>query len=119
MIKNLTPHPMHVFPPDCPDRIEPGSVEPLAVVPPSGEVVRLGESVVNGPRALDGTGIPVVDITFGTGEGLPPFQLGVLLIVSRPVAMTNPRRGDLLVPHDVVRDLDGSTLGCRAFARPL
>jgi hypothetical protein len=29
MIVNLTPHPLHIYPPDTPDRIAAGSVTPL------------------------------------------------------------------------------------------
>lgn len=115
MIVNLTPHPMHVFPPDCPDRIERDAVQPAWVLPACVRPPRLGETEVGVPRTVDG--VPVVDITFGLGEGLPPVQPGVFLVVSRPVAMVNRDRSDLLVPHLPVRDLDGATLGCRALAR--
>lgn len=117
MLVNLTPHPMHVFPTDCPDRIERDSVEPTLVLPACVRPPRLGEQEVGPPQMLKG--VPVVDIVFGLGEGLPPTRPGVFLVVSRPVAMTSRSRTDLLVPHEVVRDLDGATLGCRAFARPV
>lgn len=117
VIVNLTPHPMHVFPPDCPDRIERDAVEPARVLPACVRPPRLGETEIGLPWAV--AGVPVVDITFGVGEGLPAPQPGVFLVVSRPVAMVNRHRSDLLVPHEVVRDLGGATLGCRAFARPV
>ncbi|GAA2623767.1 hypothetical protein GCM10010399_63800 [Dactylosporangium fulvum] len=117
MIVNLTPHPMHIYPADCPDRIVPGTVDPLVVLPAYDRPPRLGETELGAARPVDG--VPVVDIRFGGGEGLPEPGPGVWLVVSRPVAMVNRHRCDLLVPHHVVRDLDGSTLGCRAFGRPL
>lgn len=117
MIVNLTPHPMHVYPADCPDRIERDTVEPSWVLPACVRPPRLGETEIGLPWQV--AGVPVVDIAFGVGEGLPPRQPGVFLVVSRPVAMVNRDRTDLLVPHEVVRDLGGSTLGCRAFGRPM
>lgn len=117
MIVNLTPHPMHVFPPDCPDRVERDAIQPIAAFPACDQPPRLGETEVGPLRIV--SGVPVVDIVFGLGEGLPLVRPGVFLIVSRPVAMVNRDRADLLVPHEVVRDLDGATLGCRAFGRPV
>lgn len=121
MIVNLTPHPMHIFPMDCPDRIVPGSVEPLWTLPAcDGRPARLGETVVSPARFLDADfAAPVVDVVFGTAETLPPPVDGVWFLTSRPVAMASRDRTDLLVPHLPVRDLDGSTLGCRALARPV
>ncbi|GAA0719405.1 hypothetical protein Drose_05730 [Dactylosporangium roseum] len=117
MIINLTPHPMHVYSSTCPDRIVPGAVEPVVILPPCDRPPRLGETEIGRVRPVDG--VPVVDIRFGGGEGLPAPERGVWLVVSRPVAMVNRDRDDLLVPHEVVRDLDGRTLGCRAFGRPV
>lgn len=116
---NLTPHPMHIYPLDCPDTINPGAVQPIATIPPTaGLAVRLGETVVGlGPTLREG--IPTVDIRFGTADTLPATVPGQFLITSRPVAMANPGRADLLVPHQPVRDRNGNILGCRAFARPI
>lgn len=33
MIVNLTPHPLHIYPNDCPDRIEPDPARTYYVVP--------------------------------------------------------------------------------------
>ena len=119
MIVNLTPHPIHVFPADCPDRIEPGSWAPALVIPPhDGVPARVGE-IELGPGPEAEPSIPIVNIAFGSGNALPVPTAGVWLFVSRPIAMVNPDRRDLLVPFHEVRNLDGSVIGCRALARPV
>jgi len=98
---NLTPHPVRVVLPD-------GEI----VLPPSGQVARLGEEVR--PAGML-NGIPVVEKRL-TGLDLPPVQPGVFYVVSLAVAQV-ARREDLLVPDDLVRDERGQVVGCRRLAR--
>ena len=122
MIVNLTPHPVHIYPSDTPDRIEPGSVTTLRVIEPSAQhqPVRLGQHVV-GDDDLD-LGIPVERVAFGSSNNgvttLPPTVEGTYYLVSLVVGLAASDRNDLLVPHDTVRDISGSIIGSRKLARP-
>jgi len=102
-IINLTPHPVTVVGQDG---------EPTHVFMPSVPVPRCREEVVT---LGDLDGIPLVRKTLGQVENLPDPQEGVYYIVSLAVAQA-ARRPDLLVPDDMVRDEQGSILGCRRFA---
>lgn len=53
---------------------------------------------------------------FGAVTGLPDPREHVLYIVSQIVFDALPKRRDLLVPHDMVRDAQGRVTGCRGFA---
>jgi hypothetical protein len=129
MLINLTPHPMHIYPVNTPDRIEPGTVAATQVIYPSTDypTVRLGQTLL-GEETL-GDGMIVTRIAFGEATHLTPAPsspIGALpdpadntwYIVSTPVALASPHRSDLLVPYGHVRDLDGNVIGSRGFARP-
>ena len=123
MIVNLTPHAMHFFPAGTPDRIEPGTVTPTHIIPPSPchEAVRLGHRVT-AAMTMTVDGIVVDDVAFGADTGqadwLPEPQDGVWYLVSLPVGLAATHRTDLLVVHEPVRAMSGSALGCRKLARP-
>jgi hypothetical protein len=122
VIVNLTPHPLHLYAPDTPDRIAAGDVRPLHVLPPSREhqPARLGHQVI-GEEHLDEI-IPVVRVAFGLHDGqvtdLPDPRIGVWYVVSLVVGLAAAHRDDLLVLHDYVRDLQGRIVGCRTLGRP-
>jgi hypothetical protein len=120
-IVNLTPHPMHLFGPSTPDRIEPGTVPATQVIPPSQDppAARLGHTVF-GAEDL-GIGVTVERVAFGPDNGqpsLPEPVEGIWYLVSLVVGLAATGRSDLLVPHEYVRDLDGAVVGCRKLARP-
>ena len=122
MLVNLTPHPLHIYPPDTPERIVAGSVTPLCVIPPSADhrPARLGQTVI-GDDDL-GIGIPVQRVEFGPQSGsvdtLPEPVEGTWFIVSLVVGLAASDRRDLLVNLDYVRDVDGSIIGSRKLAVP-
>lgn len=122
MIVNLTPHPLHIYPADTPDRIVVGSVAPLRVLPPSAQQppARLGHQVI-GEQLIDDD-IPVALVAFGPREGqvsdLPEPRTGTWYVVSLVVGLAAVHRDDLLVLHEYVRDLDGHVIGSRMLARP-
>lgn len=122
MLVNLTPHPMHIYPTGTPDRIVPGTVIPVRVIDPCTDhpPARLGETILGLDNDID-VNIPVYRIRFdgANSSPLPATKAGTWYIVSRPVALAHPHRGDLLVPHGTIRDLDGKTLGATGFARPI
>jgi len=124
VLANLTLRATHIFPAGTPDRIEPGTVTPTHVIPPSPhhQPVRLGHQVA-APAALNLDGIVVDDLEFGADtdrvDWLPEPAEGTWYIVSLPVGLAATHRTDLLVVHEPVRDLNGNTLGCRKLARPV
>lgn len=58
----------------------------------------------------------VTRVVLGEVSGLPDYQYGVWLIVSRMVAETLPERADLIIPDETVRDSQGKIIGCKSFA---
>lgn len=135
MIVNLTPHPLHFYPNDCPDRIEEGAVEPLFTVAPSGTVARMETSTLgtwfsdcfdHQTPAESLTTVAVEGVEYGHISGLPKFQEGwdradsgrVYYVVPLVVALAARGRPDLLVPYRDVRSMAGTVLGCRQLARP-
>lgn len=103
VVKNLTPHPIHVVDAD-------GNVTRTFQ---SEGLVRLKANTVTAGFEVDG--IPVTTTQFGEAEGLPTFQEGTFLIVSQLVKSALPGRKDLVVPAEVVRDPNGNIVGCRSF----
>jgi hypothetical protein len=122
MIVNLTPHSLNIYPPETADRIEPGSVGPLQVIPPSTAYppAPLGQTVVGTGFVHDG--VVVEDVAFGADAGhttnLPDPVPGIWFVVSLVVGLACAHRDDLLVPHAYVRDRSGSIVGSRKLARP-
>jgi hypothetical protein len=120
-IVNLTPHPMHLFAPSTPDRIEPDTLPAAQVIPPSQNqpAPRLGHTVL-GAEDL-GIAVAIERVAFGPDNGqpaLPEPVEGTWYLVSLVVGLAATGRSDLLVPHEYVRDLNGSVIGCRKLARP-
>ena len=58
----------------------------------------------------------VTRVTLGEVSGLPDYQYGTWLIVSRMVAEALPERADLIIPDETVRDSEGRIIGCKSFA---
>jgi hypothetical protein len=113
---NLTPHPVMVYHPDTPDRIVAGSVEPRLVFPTSGRLVRMPVLAVE-DHTIEG-GVPTWSVGYVDEEpdSMPPIIPGTRYIVPRVVAEAwRSCRRDLRVPHDLVRDMDGAVVGCRAL----
>lgn len=140
MLINLTPHLIRIYPPDCPDSIDPNEVQPLAGIYPSGESARIGEIPLGTVmRVPVGTGWPAAPLADGelsvpveyveyTAHGglvkpLPEEQKDVWLIVSLVVAIQQVyifgKRSDLLVPYREVRNMSGTVIGCRQLAKPV
>lgn len=61
-------------------------------------------------------GVQVNRTVFGETTGLPEYEFGAFLIVSRIVAEANPQRVDLIIPDETVRDAAGQIVGCKSFA---
>ena len=108
-VLNYTPHdPLRVFVGD----------DQVAALPAAGDPVRLHETAERiGALEVGGRAIPVVAMAYGSSEGLPQPQPGVVLVVSQLVCRAYPKREDLVFPIDLVRDERGDVRGCRGFAR--
>lgn len=106
MYKNLTPHDIVIF-----------RGEEKVVIPKSGEVLRLGEAVVD--KGLSDEGDLVVGKSFFV-ESLPPQIEGVNYLISIIMLPYLPQnRGDFLAPDtgndSCVRDNEGKIVGVRRF----
>lgn len=131
MIVNLTPHPLRIYPNDCPDRIEEGAVEPLFTVAPSGQTARLAEETLGTwfsdcfdhmVPAESFTMVHVEGVNYGSIYGLPEpdgnIPARTFYVVPLVVALAARGRSDLLVPYRDVRSMSGTVLGCRQLAQP-
>lgn len=145
MILNLTPHPICIYPRDCPDRIEPGSVQPLTTIEPCPDYLpaRLGEQPLGvamrlplgvamrlpldetTPSLYHLVDVELVEYGWIGRHGLSTLPRGdeyhphrTWFVVSLVVALAAGNRTDLLVPYREVRNLEGSVIGCRQLARP-
>jgi hypothetical protein len=106
---NLTPHPVRIVGPDN---------ELIAQLPGAALPARRTEQTRQvGLLALGGTSVPLLTVRYGPIHDLPGPQPNVVYVVSRLVADACPGRDDLVVPADLVRDPDGTPIGCRALAR--
>jgi hypothetical protein len=128
VIVNLTPHPIRIYPPDTPDRIDPAEVVPTVVLPVAEDLqpARLGMNDL-GTNPIHG--IPVEYVEYGRlvhplPDPQPEDGRTVWYVVPLVVALLltyrdHGGRGDLLVPYLEVRNFDGTVVGCRLLARPV
>jgi hypothetical protein len=125
---NLTPHPIRIYSQEAPSKLADIDEGLLTIIPPSGEVARLaaedprGVGYTNMSIRYDSVPIQVDRVVFTTVYGLPAKREGVFLIVPLVTAIAeqseNPARDDLLVPHEQVRNAEGTVVGCRTLAQP-
>ena len=80
-----------------------------SVIPPSGSVARCAQT---SESAGEFDGIPLQRTTFGSVEGLPDPQDGVLYFVSALVRVAVPHRSDVASPGAPIRDANGVVRGC-------
>lgn len=131
---NLTPHPIRIYTQEVPSTLTDIDEGLLTIIPPSGQVARLGTE--DEPRGVSYTGVgvryetaefgpvivPLDRLVFTTVHGLPAKRVGVLLIVPLVTALAvqseAPHRDDLLVPYEQVRNAEGTVVGCRTLAQP-
>ena len=100
MIRNFTPH-------------------DIVIVRQAGNLILKSEGIARISQetqvADSMDGIPLSVSRFGEAVGLPEPEEGTMLIVSQMVFSALPKRMDLLVPTDMVRDDTGRILGCRSL----
>lgn len=132
MLVNLTPHPIRIYPPDAPDRLDPAEWQPTIELPVNGQPpARIGEQSLGTASYIGGVPIEYIEYAphGGTVHPLPPVEkdecgtVQVFYVVSLVVGLLmtygGHNRPDLLVPYREVRNLDGTVVGCRQLARPV
>ena len=108
VLHNYTPHPVTVLLDDIGLK--------TMVIPNVGLARCETEEVEVAPLNLrNGLKIPTKMKNFGKVKGLPDPEIDVGYIVSMAVANACPDRHDLYVPGDVLRNTDGSLIGCRSL----
>ncbi len=106
---NLTPHAVVICSPEG---------EPIATIPPSGQVARCAEQAqqVATIELPGGVSVPVLRMAFGQVEGLPEPAEGVGYIVSALVASAVPHRTEVFGVAQPVRNPAGQVVGARALS---
>jgi hypothetical protein len=105
MIINKTPHDINIVN---------EKNEFIKTIPKSDSQIRLA---VKTQQTEEIEGIKTSVLVFGEPEGLPEYKNGVFYIVSQLVKTALPKREDLLVPAEVVRDEKGQIIGCKSLGR--
>lgn len=106
---NLTPHPLNVKTADG----------EYITIPPSGDVARVVYDRLPPEQVrIDGHEISI-SVAGAPREiiGLPEPEEGVVLIVAKAVSDAVPNRGDLMSPGRLIRDEDGTVIGCDGLTR--
>lgn len=116
---NLTPHPVKIYSEGTPDRVENPDDGVVLTLEPSGQLARLGESVLGEDTVVteEGVEIPISLVSYAEVEGLPEPQQGVFYVVPLMTALAAAGRQDLLVPYEQVRNGEGTVVGCRRLGR--
>lgn len=112
MIINMTPHTINIYSNKDDDF-------PQVVIPASGEVARVSVARAPAFRIKEELGheVQVFETAYGEVVGLPEEEHGVYLIVSGMVRSALPSRLDLLSPGELVRNSDGTPIGCIGLTR--
>lgn len=106
LIINKTPHNVNIIDEDG---------EVLKVYEKTDFQIRLKTNVIKDKSLPDGT--PITKTEFGEPEGLPEFKENTFYIVSQMIKDALPKRKDLFVPAEVVRDKEGNIIGCKSLGR--
>lgn len=110
---NLTPHPVQIWDVDKNVIVIPAELMPARCI----EKVYDRKLIKADFNYSDGNDVQVVKLSYTDVSYLPDPEDNVMYIVSVLVAQARPDRDDLLVPYDLVRNDNGSIMGCRALAK--
>jgi hypothetical protein len=116
VIANLTPRVVRIYSPDRPDGVDDIDQGLLHVYDPAPQTAQLTPILLVTTSDDD---VPIALVEYGHVEELPARRDGVRCIVPLEVALTQPRRDDLLVTYEDVTTSDGTVIGCRALAQPV
>lgn len=113
---NLTPHDIVIV-----GVVKDGKKYGSMTIPACGNVARVTQSFFEDDMMeIDDVGdISTTLATFGTVNGLPPMEDGVVYIVSSLVA-SHPdvkNRSDVYFPAQPIRDSGGNVIGCTSLGR--
>lgn len=107
-IVNLTPHALNFIGADG---------EAVLTVPSSG-VARAKQFRFDvGSIEAGGAVLPVIHTTYWEVEGLPEPEPGMIYVVSALTAQAAPKRADVYVTDEAVRDGAGRVIGCRGLTQ--
>ena len=115
-IVNLTARVVRVYSADRPDNVDDIDLGLLHVFDPQPDTAQLTPILLVTTSEDD---VPIELVEYGHVENLPARRDGVRLIVPLDVALTQPRRDDLLATYQDVATSDGTVIGCRALAQPV
>lgn len=114
---NLTPHRITVLDRD--------GKTVLAEIEPSGKIARVAVTrretgLIHirgtiGEVDIPGNSIPVYRSEYGSVEGLPAPQRGIIYVVSTLVRQACGGRLDVMSPGELVRGSDGQPVGCKGL----
>lgn len=114
MLINLTPHAVTLF----------SAEGHQCTIEATGDAARVSESLealgtvtVSDQRGGSGVDFEVVTVVTSNVIGLPNPVSGTLYVVSRMVAEACRDRDDLVFPVDLVRNEDGSVIGCKRLGK--
>ena len=79
---------------------------------PSGEIARVNARTT---QTGDINGIPIMETKVTGIHGVPPVAKDTLYIVPTMVRQLTPDRKDLVSPAKLLRDKNGSVVGCVGF----
>lgn len=117
---NLTPHPIRVYEPGTPSRIDDEDQGVKFVVPPEPQPARLAMISLGQARLVgmdDGRSTYVEWLQFGQCDGIPDAVPGVTYIVAMVVARDQTHRSDLVFPRGEIRNARGTVVGCLGFGQ--
>lgn len=91
--------------------------EVMLSIESSGVVRRIETHVELAPLVHDGVAVPTCEIAYGAVQDLPEPRPAIACVVSQLVVRAEPGRTDHFYPADLVRDKNGTPVGCRTLAR--
>lgn len=107
-IVNLTPHALNFI----------GMDDETVLTVPSSGVARAKQFHFDvGSIEAGGAVLPVTYTVYGEVEGLPEPEPGTIYVVSALTAQAAPKRADVYITDEVVRDSAGRVIGCRGLTQ--
>jgi len=120
MIINLTPHQIVLFNESTPDQLDDNDdlsrfiqlIYPKSLEHPPVRIVEINLGTTYSDHA------PIEHIEYGRIRPEPSVVADTYYIVSLATALAAVNRSDFIVPFREVRNLNGTVIGCRSFAKP-
>lgn len=117
---NVTPHPIKIYKSDAPDVINNSEQHTLffkrLILPELKTKIAHLKELELGEFCFDDETIQYVQ--YGLLSYTPPQEADKLYIVP-PVTALACKRNDFVIPYRLIRNDEGTVVGCRSFARPI